>query len=96
VKPRRLTALRPLTASADTSGTIPVSAGARHDRIRAALASLNEEHRRLARLGFEAPLQRCRDHQRYWQFLAVLFAPDPETQASPSIKSRSRRTASGQ
>ncbi len=44
------------------------------DRIEAALASLDAEERRLMRLGFETPLQRCREERRYWMFLQVLFA----------------------
>jgi hypothetical protein len=38
------------------------------------LASLEAEERRLQRLGFETPLQRCREERRYWQFLQALFA----------------------
>ena len=65
----------PVTASADLRREIPASRSGRIDRVRAALSSLREEERRLTRLGLEAPLRRCREQRRYWEFLAALF-PD--------------------
>jgi len=65
---------RPPTASSDRSREVPESTSGRIDRIEAALASLDAEERRLTRLGFETPLQRCREERRYWQFLQALFA----------------------
>ena len=46
----------PLTVLADPSRSIPTSDDGRRDHILAALASLEREERRLARLGFEGPL----------------------------------------
>jgi hypothetical protein len=48
---------------------MPASAIARLDHVRAAVASLVDEQRRLERLGFELPLARCHDQLRYWRFL---------------------------
>jgi hypothetical protein len=64
----------PLTPSADPRREIPAAAGARLDRIGTALESLAAEERRLARLGFELPMARCREQRRYWTFLDALFS----------------------
>jgi hypothetical protein len=53
---------------------MPPSAPARLDDAQAALASLREEERRLARLGLREALRRCREQLRYWEFLAALFS----------------------
>jgi hypothetical protein len=63
---------------------MPAGAGGRLDRIGTALATLDAEERRLARLGFELPMARCREQRRYWTFLHALFslpaaAPGRET-----------------
>lgn len=64
---------RPVTPGADPSRDVPAGLGVRLDCIQGALASLAEEERRLRRLGFEAPLARCREAKRFWSFLGGLF-----------------------
>ena len=64
---------RPLTPSSDPTRDIPVGLGARLDCIHTALVSLENEERRLARLGFETPLARCHEAKRFWSFLDGLF-----------------------
>ena len=68
----------PVTLVSDVERMMPAGAGARLDNVHAALASLRAEERRLLRLGLEAPLRRCREQKRYWEFLAALFALGPE------------------
>lgn len=68
---------RPFTASADTRREIPGTDAARLDRIAAAIASLREEERRLARLGLDAAARRCREQRRYWEFLGAVFSLEP-------------------
>ena len=77
-----------LTASADTARDLPEAPACRLDRIEAALASLRNEERRLVRLGFEMPLLRCREQQRYWEFLRGVFsvaAADSDTSSPREI-----------
>ena len=69
-----MTSRSPLTASADPTREMPAAPGARLDRIGTALATLAAEERRLARLGFELPMARCREQRRYWTFLDALFS----------------------
>lgn len=64
----------PLTGSADPGAEIPDGAGSRRDRIDAALATLAGEELRLMRLGFAAPIARCREQRRFWTFLRALFS----------------------
>jgi hypothetical protein len=64
----------PITASADPRREMPAGAGSRHDGIDAALATLAAEEQRLARLGLELPMARCREQRRYWNFLRALHA----------------------
>jgi hypothetical protein len=64
--------LRSVTPSADPTRSIPISAEERSWAIEAALASLKEEERRLARLGFEFPLARCHQQRRFWEFVRAL------------------------
>ena len=87
----------PLTASADPRREMPAGAGSRRDRIDAALATLAAEERRLARLGFELPMARCREQRRYWSFVSALHAlpeaaparrPDSGTCPWPGERSR--------
>lgn len=59
----------PLTRASDRNLEMPDAPVARLDRVRAALASLREEERRLERLGLELPLRRCDQERRYWRFL---------------------------
>jgi hypothetical protein len=66
--------LSPFTVSADPRREIPSGAGSRSDRIEAALATLAAEEQRLARLGLELPMARCREQRRYWNFLRALFS----------------------
>ena len=81
-----------LTAAADPHRPMPSGTAARRDAIHAALASLQSEQRRLARLGFELPLARCHDQLRYWRFLDGLFAA-AESGTGPSPVTRSWRAA---
>jgi hypothetical protein len=77
---------RPLTPGSDPAREIPTGPGARVDCIHAALASLEEEERRLRRLGFESPLARCHEARRFWSFLGGLYGAvehDRETAALP-------------
>ena len=60
-------------SSADTAAVMPAGMGARMDRVQAAVAALREEERRLERLGLEEAQARCREHRRYWEFLAAVF-----------------------
>lgn len=64
----------PLTPASDPRLAMPDTPVARHDQVRAAIASLTDEQRRLERLGFELPLARCHDQLRYWRFLDGLLA----------------------
>ena len=74
---------RATTASSDRTRAIPANDSGRVDRIEAALASLDAEERRLARLGFDLPLRRCQEERRYWKFLQALFAmPRPSRRGS--------------
>ena len=59
----------PLTSGADASRVMPVSAHARVDAARVAVATLREEQRRLERIGFELPLARCHEQLRFWNFV---------------------------
>lgn len=63
----------PLTPGSDPRRPMPATNVARLDAVRAAIASLTEEQRRLERLGFEQPLARCHRELRYWRFLDGLF-----------------------
>ncbi|HTO92581.1 MAG TPA: hypothetical protein VMJ70_15730 [Candidatus Sulfotelmatobacter sp.] len=67
-----------LSPVADVASHMPEHRGDQLDRVAAALDSLHGERRRLERLGFETPLQRCHDQLRYWQFVGALLALDPE------------------
>ena len=71
----------PLTASADPTREIPAGEASRRDRIEAALGSLAAEEQRLARIGLELPMARCREQRRYWTFLGALFSM---TQTAPA------------
>ncbi len=79
----------PLTAVSDPRRALPGGAGARLDGALAALASLREEERRLRRLGLAAPLRRCREQLRYWEFLAALFSLAPLQARRPSAPGES-------
>lgn len=67
-----MSAVAPLTRTADPSRPMPEGAGARLDAARAAVASLREEQRRLQRLGFETPLARCHQQLRFWSFVSAV------------------------
>jgi hypothetical protein len=73
------------TPLADTTGEIPGSAGAREDRITAALASLESESRRLERLGFETPLARVHAQRRYWRFVRALYTVADSAATEPRL-----------
>lgn len=78
----------PLTVSSDPSAAMPEGAGARLDRIHAAVASLAAEERRLARLGLGDAVRHCREQRRYWEFLAAVFALEPEPDAGSTLSPR--------
>ncbi len=63
-----------ITTSSDPGREAPSGLGARLDCIHAALDTLEDEERRLRRLGFEAPLARCREAARFWRFLDGLHS----------------------
>ncbi len=67
----------PMTASSDVSRSMPDTAVARLDAARAAVASLESEQRRLARLGFELPIARCHQQLRYWRFVESMLSLRP-------------------
>ena len=74
--------------SADRSRAIPAHPGARLDRIRAAIAGLREQERRLERLGLDEALGRTRRERRYWEFLEALFSlPGPCPRLRPGALS---------
>jgi hypothetical protein len=81
-----MTPHRPLVPSADATAFIPKHAGARVDRLDAAIRSLMQEARRLERLGLRHALLECRRQLRYWEFLKALFAL--ETPVRPSRGTR--------
>jgi hypothetical protein len=78
----------PLTASSDPRATMPEGAGARLDRVHAAVTSLAAEARRLAQLGLTDAVRRCREQRRYWEFLAAVFALEPEPDAGSTLSPR--------
>lgn len=78
----------PLTVSSDPRAAMPEGAGARLDRIHAAVASLAAEERRLTRLGLGEAVRRCREQRRYWEFLAAVFALEPEPDAGSTLSPR--------
>ena len=78
----------PLTASSDLRASMPDAPGARLDRIHVAVASLAAEERRLARLGLTDAARRCREQRRYWEFLAAVFALEPEPDAGCTLSPR--------
>lgn len=78
----------PLTASSDTRAPMPDRPGARLDRIHAAVASLAAEERRLGRLGLNDAARHCREQRRYWEFLAAVFALEPEPDAGSTLSPR--------
>jgi hypothetical protein len=71
----------PLTHGADATRVMPVSATARLDAARVAVASLRSEQLRLERIGFELPLARCHEQLRFWNFVEAVCALSPEVQA---------------
>jgi hypothetical protein len=78
----------PLTASSDMRAPMPDGPGARLDRIHAAAASLAAEERRLGRLGLADAARRCREQRRYWEFLAAVFALEPEPDSGSTLSPR--------
>lgn len=66
----------PATTASDPCRELPAAESARLDALEAAVATLREEERRLARLGLDLALRRCREQRRYWEFLrAVMTLP---------------------
>jgi hypothetical protein len=80
-------------ASADPETPMPAGAGACMDRVQAALATLREEERRLARLGLDEARARCRGQLRYWEFLAAVFDIAADPHARPDDPSGFRSAA---
>ena len=76
-----------IPASADPGREVPADAGSRRDRIDAALATLAAEERRIARIGLEGPLARCREQRRYWSFLSAVFAMSDAAGRTPAARS---------
>jgi len=74
---------------------MPASRGARQDEVRAALASLRDEERRLERLGLVGALRGCREQLRYWEFLAALFTPEPLPAGHATARRAGASRASG-
>jgi len=66
--------MRAPVPSAETRDPMPDSTVQRLDRAERALRALDDETRRLERLGFELPLARCRESQRYWSFVHGLLS----------------------
>ena len=64
----------PLTHASDPGRLMPGTPTQRLDAVRAAIASLRDEQRRLERVGLELPLARCHQQLRYWQFLDGLLS----------------------
>jgi len=58
------------------SGSMPETPGARLDAARATLAALEDEGRRLQRLGLELPLARCHQQARFWRFATAMLSLD--------------------
>ena len=52
----------------------PSEPAARRDHIDRAMASLDDEARRVERLGLENPQVRVSEERRYWAFLAAVHA----------------------
>ena len=74
----------PLTSASDRNRPMPAIVDERLDRIDTALATLENEQRRLERLGLELPLARCHEERRYWSFLRAIHrvaAGEPEVGA---------------
>jgi len=66
--------LHALTPAADPRRAMPESSDERSWAIEAALASLRDEERRFALLGFEAPLACCHQQRRFWEFVQAVHA----------------------
>jgi len=63
-----------LTASADPARAMPEGRDEREWAIEAALQSLERERCRLAAMGFELALGRCREQRRFWEFVRAIHA----------------------
>ena len=61
---------------------MPAHLGSRFDEAAATVASLQEEGRRLERLGLETPLARCHEQLRYWEFVKAMLSLPPGTEGS--------------
>lgn len=85
----------PATPLADSARPLPATPAGRQDAIAAALVSLAGEERRLARLGFEPALARCRAQVRFWRFLEALHSiprdPRPSRAARETFRWRPAR-----
>ena len=80
-----MNAYRPVTGASDRRAEMPADAAARLDHIDRAIASLENESRRVERLGLENPQVRCEQERRYWAFLAAVHSV---TQRDTPILSR--------
>jgi len=77
---------RALVPSADLTAAIPDHPGVRSDRLDAAIRSLQQEVRRLDRLGLDHARLECRRQLRYWQFVRALFRLE-----APALRQRGTR-----
>jgi len=82
---------RPFLSILDPSSAIPASASSRHDRLGAAITSLEAEQRRLQRLGLEPALTECRLQLRYWEFVRAILALPPSANLDPRPARRGAR-----
>lgn len=64
--------LAKLPAAADPRRPMPAHAGARVDAIETALRVLDDEDRRLGRMGLDGARARCSYARRYWGFVGAL------------------------
>ena len=69
---------------------MPVSAGARLDAARDTFRALEDERRRLARLGLEDSLARCERQLRFWEFVSRVLSLPAEVGPAPGLETRGR------
>lgn len=75
-----------LPPAADPRRPMPAHAGARIDAIETALRVLEDEDRRLGRMGLDGARARCSYARRYWGFVGALvqLADAPASSVSGS------------
>jgi hypothetical protein len=60
---------------------MPDHRGAQLDEATAIVRSLEDEQRRLERLGLELPLAGCHEQLRYWRFVSGVLGLTPSEEA---------------